>query len=212
MRIVVFASIILSSLCGASSVLAQEEPESRVSYGMAVASDYMYEDQAYEVPGAVVNGYVSVDLGNGFSADGWAQYGEADESQEVDLTLSWTREVGDVTFTATGGGYFYPTSDLETIYVMSASAEIPMGPVALELGVDRYSGGFDSTVYSAAVSGTVGMVDVFVGRAYNDPEDITPWFARVSVPIGPEESGFRIGARGFWGADEGVALELTKDF
>ena len=80
MRIVVFASIILSSLCGASAALAQEEPESRVSYGMAVASDYMYEDQAYEVPGAVVNGYVSVDLGNGFSADGWAQYGEAGKS------------------------------------------------------------------------------------------------------------------------------------
>ena len=207
---VAFASILIA-LGTAPAALAQDEP-SRVSYGVGAATSYVFEKQAYQVDGAVLNGYVSADLGNGFSADAWAQYGEADESQEVDLTLSWTREFEGVTFTATGGGYFYPTSDLETIYVVSASAEIPMGPVALELAVDRYSGGLDSTVYSAAVSATMGPADVAVGRAYNDPEDIAPWFARVSVPVGPEESGIRIGARGFWGADEGVVLEVTKDF
>ncbi len=209
---VAFASIMIACLSAAPAAFAQEEPEPRVSYGMAVATDYLLEMQAYQVPGPVASGWVSVDLGNGFSANAWGQIGEEEEAQEVDLTLSWTRTLGDVTFTATGGGYFYPTSDLETIYVMSAAVEVPMGPVSLELTADNYRGGLDSTVYAAAVSGSVGPVDVSVGRAYNDPEDIAPWFARVSVPVGPEDAGFRIAARGFWGADEGIVFELLKDF
>lgn len=209
---VAFVSIMIACLCAAPAAFAQEEP-SRLSAGMAVATDYLFEKQAYEVPGPVASGWVSADLGHGFSANVWGQIGEEEETQEVDLTLSWTRTLGDVTFTATGGGYFYPTSNFETIYVMSAAAEIPMGPVSLELTLDHYQGGLDSTVYAAAVSGTVGMVDVSVGRAYNDTdEDYAPWFARVSMPIGPEESGLRVGVRGFAGEGEGIVLELSKDF
>lgn len=210
MRTSVLLASVFFCLTGASMAHAQEEP--RVSAGMGVGTSYVFETQAYQVDGAVVNGYVSYDLGNGFSADAWAQYGEADESQEVDLTLSWSRDLGGVTVSATGGAYTYPTSDLETIYVMSGSVAVPAGPVSLEFAVDHYQGGLDSTVYSAAVSGTVGVVDLSVGRAYNDPEDIAPWFARISVPVGPEESGLRVGARGFWGEGEGIVVEVSKDF
>lgn len=205
---VAFASMIIACLSAAPAALAQEQ-SSRLSYEAGAATSTVFEDLAYEIPGPIVFGSVSADLGRGFTVDAYAQAGDEDESREIDLTLGWERDAGPVLLYAEAGVQLYPSGGSDTTYVVSAGAEIPLGPVSLDLAVDRYAGGFESTVYSAALSGSVGPADVSVGRAYNDTdEDYAPWFARVSVPVGSEELGVRFGVRAFAGADSGVVAEL----
>ena len=208
---VAFAPMI-ACLCAAPAAFAQEEP-SRLTGSIGVASNTTFEDLAYQIPGPIVYGSVSADLGRGFSANAYGQYGEEDESREFDLTLGWDGNAGPVELHAETGAYLYPSGGSDTVYVLSGAARVPAGPVSFELGVDHYSGGFESVVYSAAVSASLGPVDVAVGRAYNDTdEDYAPWFARVSVPVGPEEAGVRLGVRGFWGEGDGIVVDLSKGF
>ena len=205
--------IIMLSVPGiaAAQVAVAEPEEDRVSFTVGAATDYMLETQAFEVKGPVVNGGVTYQFNENFSANLWGQYGEDDLAKEIDATVTGETAIAGIDVSVTAGAYLYPWGGSDTIYTAGVAASIPLGPVSLDLSADRYEGGFENTTLAAAISGSAGPVDVTFGKAFNTG-DINPWFAGASIPVGPDDLGIRLGVRAFWGADEGAVLELTRSF
>lgn len=126
-------------------------------------------------------------------------------------------KLGDVDVRVTAGGYFYPAGGSQPIYTVAAGATIPVGQVAFDLDVQRYEGALESTLVSVSASTTLRVSESFqprvtFGRAYNDPEGTSPWFARASVPLWQSDSAPTIGVRGFWGEGAGVVFDLVGTF
>ncbi|MES2931280.1 MAG: hypothetical protein V4682_01100 [Patescibacteria group bacterium] len=184
----------------------------RVSFSVGAADSYLFERLAFEVEGPVVNAGVTYEVNENFSVNLWGQYGNDRLSQEIDLTGTGKTTIAGVDVSVTAGGYFYPTDGSDTIYTVAGAAYVPMGPVVLELQADHYMGGFENTTFSAAIAGSVGPVNITVGKAFNT-DGIDPVFARISVPVGPEDLGIRAGARFYTGeGEEGLVFELNRSF
>lgn len=186
-------------------------------FSVTASSGYLFEKQAYSASSApVLNVSADFALSESLSTNVWAQAGD-EHSQELDLTATYTKQYGPVTTHVMGGGYFYPTTGFKPIYTVEAGASVPVGPVMLDASVERYEGDLKSTVYTVTATHEFKISErlhpsVTFGKSYNDPEDLAPWFVRVSHPLGPVTVGFRA----FWGAGHDVTdaavVEITKNF
>ena len=155
----------------------------------AVESAYVFEKQAFVASGKpVVNCGASFDLGNGFTADPWAQGGEDKISEELDLVGGWHRDFGTVTVHAVGGGYFYPTSNFETIYTVGGGVSTSVHGVIVDASVQQYWRGYKTTQWG--LSGTrqfsVGddkNLSLTLGIGRNTANHSTPVFGAISYPL-----------------------------
>lgn len=213
-KTVLLASCILGLATAAHAQTAMPGSERPASYTIGVASGYSIEELGFYVPGPVINGSVDYDLGNGWSVNAWAQYGDNDLSKEIDLTATKSLDFSNgVSASVTAGGYFYPTGGIDTIYVVSGEVTVPAGPVSLGLVVDRYVGGYEDTVVSGVATVNVGQVELSLGKTFHDEYDSKPLFVGVSVPVGPDRFGLRAGVRAFTSNHaDGAVVELTRSF
>lgn len=78
----------------ASIVLATPVAIAQVSGGIDVKSSYVLDDAIVATDGPVIQGYASVELGNGFSANLWGSKGlDTDVGDELDIGVSWNHEL-----------------------------------------------------------------------------------------------------------------------
>jgi hypothetical protein len=178
-----------------------------------VSSAYIFEKQAFVASSSPVAN-VSFDLNPilGITPNVWAQVGENKLSTELDITGSVTRELGPIEVTVLGGGYFYPVGGGKPIYTAAVSAAVPMGPVTLAGNVQRYEGWLKSTQINMDASVAIKKVNFTLGKAWNDPEDLNPWYGEVSFPLGTSEQAPRLAVRGFWNAGAHIAVDLRGVF
>lgn len=218
LKAVLLASAFILPVPGiAAAQVAVAEPvavaeSDKVSFSVGVADSYLFERLAFKVDGPVVNAGVTYQATENFSVNVWAQYGDDRLSQEIDVTGTATTTIVGVDVSFTAGGYFYPTDGSDTIYTVAGAASVPVGPAMIELQADHYMGGFENTTFSVAIAGSVGSVNISAGKAFNT-DGIDPVFARISVPVGPENLGIRAGARFYSGeGEEGLVFELSSSF
>lgn len=204
--------VLFAAACALPAVASAQDEEGPLSVTAGASTSYMFEKQAYDLNGPVAHVGVTYEASESLSFNVWGQVGEHDLATEIDLTGTFSKDVGGVTLSATGGVYLYPRGGSKPIWVVSGSASIPAGPVAFDLGVDHYEGGLESTSFSAAIAADISGVRISAGKAANVPEDLYPWFARVSVPLGKADKSPRLGVRGFWGAGSAVTLDLSYSF
>jgi hypothetical protein len=184
----------------------------KVSFSVGAADSYLFERLAFEVEGTVVNASVTYEFNENFSVNAWGQYGNDRLSQEIDVTGTGKTTIANVDVSVTVGGYFYPTDGSDTTYTVAGAAYVPMGPVVIELQADHYMGGFENTTFSVAIAGSVGSVDISIGKAFNT-DWIDPVFVRFSMPVGREDLGIYAGARFYSGeGEEGLVFEVARTF
>ena len=215
LKAVLLASCFIIGLpAAAAAQTAMPGSESPVSVTIGAASSYVIEDLGFQVDGPVANIGIDYDFGNGWTGNVWGQFGEKDLSKEIDGSLTWLKEFSNgASASVTPAIFLYPSGGSDTIYALSGEVSVPTGPVAIDFVVDRYMGGYENTVVSIAATSTVGQVELSFGKTVLDGAGAKPWFARVSIPIGPERLGLRAGVRGFAGKHgDGAVFELTRSF
>lgn len=182
-----------------------------------VSSGYVFERQAFVAStSAVANVSATFEHGNCLSSNLWGQVGDQ-ASTEFDATATCSGKLGNVDVRATVGGYFYPAGGSKPIYTIAAGATVPVGQVSFDLDAQRYEGALESTLVSVSASATLRISESFqprvtFGRAHNEPEGTSPWFARASVPLWQSDNAPTIGVRGFWGDGDGVVFDLVGTF
>lgn len=80
-----------------STEASTEESKSSVTGGVDVMSDYMFYDASLSTPGPVVQPWISVELGGGFSANAWGSKNldpNNNFGNELDLGITYERELG----------------------------------------------------------------------------------------------------------------------
>jgi Bacterial protein of unknown function (Gcw_chp) len=121
-----------------------EESESPISGGVDVMSDYMFFDATLSTPGPVVQPWVSVDLGGGFSANAWGSKNldpNNNFGNELDLNVTYERSLGGgVTGRVVLGHYvlFGDVPDMQEITV-----EVEKGGVSLYASYNPWGGGLE---------------------------------------------------------------------
>ncbi len=215
LRAVLLAFCILFAPGIGAAQVATVEPTvetDKVSFSVGVADSYLFERLAFEVEGPVINAGVTYQATENFSVNIWGQYGDDRLSREIDVTGTGETTIAGVDVSMTVGGYFYPAGGSDTTYTVAGAAYVPIGSAMIELQADHYMGGFENTTFSGAVAWSLGSVNITVGKAFNT-NWIDPVFARISVPVGPEDLGIRAGARFYSGeGEEGLVFEVARTF
>lgn len=208
MKGVLLASSLIISAVPALACAQESTETSRIEQSVQVASSYMFEKQAAIVStNPVANYSLTVNLNDHVSGYVWAQVGDVN-GREMDVGLDGDQDLGPITVRGSVAAYLYPDG-FATIYTASVGVTAPLGPLEVAADIQRYAGGFDSTLVSVDVSGSVGPVRLTLGHAWNSPEDLNPWYARASVPLGQSARAPTFGVRTFFGAGSGIAVDLT---
>jgi hypothetical protein len=182
---------------------------------ISVASKYMFERQAYiQSERPVANVHATWTQSSDFSAYGFAQVGDRG-GREVDVGELYSHDLGKVNVHGELSIYMYPSGG-KPVYTEAAGVSVLVGPVFIDGDVQHYSGLFTSTLTSVAVRVPLKLAgfspEVTLGKGFNRPEHLDPWYARISVPLSHSEHAPTLGFRGFWGAGTGVLGELVVHF
>ena len=176
------------------------------------SSSYVFERQAARVSkNPVANVSINWQQSTDVSGYAWVQLGDR-YGRELDLGETFSHDFGHVNVHGEAAVYLY-MDGFKPVYTAGLGASVPAGPVFLDVDIQRYTGGFDSTLKSIAVRiPSTSGVEISFGKAWNKPEHLNPWFGRVSLPVGRGKHAPTVGLRGFMGAGHGAVVDVTAHF
>ncbi len=169
------SALLLTVLSMPIAAKAQDEEAKAISFSGSAAfvTDYRFRGISYSDLDPAVQAGITLNTAPGFFVGLWgssiADY--AGSTTEVDITAGWAGDLGPVSVSAGGIGYFYPGSSDTSVFELFATGSIPLGPLTATAGLnwapdqsnlDRSSryifGGLSMSIpdFPITVKGTIG--------------------------------------------------------